>query len=91
MVGERGFEPPTPWSRTGFWAFLKCSGVEGVWNQEVASTRFSANSVAALNSDWLSSVFKVRFDQALVFALGTSRSGLSHAGTADSICLLSVL
>jgi hypothetical protein len=22
MVGERGFEPPTPWSRTGFDGFL---------------------------------------------------------------------
>jgi hypothetical protein len=23
MVGERGFEPPTPWSRTSFWRLLK--------------------------------------------------------------------
>jgi hypothetical protein len=28
MVGERGFEPPTPWSQTGFCGFLKCVEIE---------------------------------------------------------------
>jgi len=26
LVGERGFEPPTPWSRTGFQSLLKSVG-----------------------------------------------------------------
>src|SRR6267142_6134652 len=39
MVGERGFEPPTPWSRTGsedFSGFGETEIWEVVWNQELA-------------------------------------------------------
>ena len=47
MVGERGFEPPTPWSRTGSEKNLnsgKISGAKEVWNQRLGKSLLGADS-----------------------------------------------
>jgi len=39
MVGERGFEPPTPWSRTGFrqfWKFVEFYGFQLFYIERLA-------------------------------------------------------
>jgi hypothetical protein len=46
LVGARGFEPPTPWSRTGFQNFGSKEEAKSVWNQWFVSRGFRISEAA---------------------------------------------